>query len=1027
MSEVRPPVQRPGTLWSSLIQYYRSCLDRERELGMRVPADRNAFVLLKEIEEHLITRKAITTILTEPAHTQPVLAYLNRRGRGISGTFIYGYPLARLEGGLIPLCYTEVRLEPGSAPQTVVLTRGNAELMINRQFFVESAGLTEAEVNDLQIALRSPRSGPPSAVLDQYLLDVEVLTDAVLFASDAGQPVRGPGRELQLMEQLRSERLPDSIRIFIGEQGIPSAKPVQGMAILPVDPGQEAVLKRRQSPFLLVTGPSGSGKSQTAINLIAGAVADGQKVLYISRDEAACDRLFQALTQEEAFPGVLRIGRREVRAASLVHARRVVESLRSFEYQRENPGALAQESHRLSQELARLDGEVQEVERLEQTAAQLEVLARQVEQALEGHPHRSWMQGLVSRLTPEAAVQIQPEQLVGIRQLLVRALGWEPEGGSIGGRLRDRMRATQVKSTLRQLGVPELLHPEGDLPALVEGLVRLDQAFPLLLARARLLHTRARLAGHRSLPELRAARAEAQQARVALDRKRLRGAWLAVADKVRPLCDELLAIIDQEERALASAGAQRGAVRSQRFPDLMKAFPVVISPTFLVAGAIPNEPELFDLLVVDDASAVDIPSFLPVLYRARRVCILGDEFGRRHPTTLGEEEDSRLLGLVQGRNLAAFGYVEISVLDRAKQVVGQDQTLRLRRQYRVPPAIFDWCSEQFYQGQVRSDRPEAVAGSLLLEDVADGQTLYPAQEALSQAQNVQEAKRAIRLVTQALARGMDDLAVLTPFRGQAVLLQQLLSRLGEVEPDPARAAALRQVVVATPESLPERPCRQVIISMVAARGATPATLDWLEKQRSQLAQLVTHATERVVLVGHRATLVSAGPTLASLVAHAGGLQGQGGESRPPQPGLQPERLGLLRADPELLREWLTLPGAAAEAFSERERELYEQLAEAARGLPVLLAPRLSLARLLEPADLAALPGPEREAAAGSHLLLTVVDSRSLRPIAAVELDEGEADLPAREALCRKARLPLVPVRSGEWQVLRSVLSLVPAP
>lgn len=1021
MSMDRP--HTPPPLWTSLVQYYRSCLNREQELSVRVPADPRSYVLLREIDEHLITRKAITTILSEPQHTQPVLAYLNRRARGISGTFIYGYPLVRQGDGLVPLCYTEVRLEPGSAPQTVLLMRGNAELLVNRHLLRQGAGLTDAETDGLLRALRSPKSKGPAEVLDQYLLEVEVLYDAVLFASEAAPTVRGPGRELHLMEQLRKERLPDTIRHFIGEQGVPATKPAgESLTIVEADPSQAEALARLRSPFLVVTGPAGSGKSQTAINLIAGAVALGQRVLYITRDDRAIEAAFTALTGEGTFPGVLRIGSREVRAAAMAYARQVIESVRTFTYQADDPAELARQSRQLGEELARLDAEAEDLARLDRLLAELATLTQQVEGSLANHPPRSWILTLANQITPANAGQFQPEQLVAIRHLLARALSWEPESGSLGGRLRDRMRAGQIRSGLKQIGLPEFCHPDGDLPAQIAGLVRLEQSFPLLLARGRQIHAQAQRERHRSPEAFAAALTETGRTKTAVDRRRLHAAWLAVADRVRPRCDELASLIDQEEKML-TAEAPKHAARRARFPELMEAFPVVLSPTFGVAGAIPNEPELFDLLIVDDASPVEIPAFLPVLYRAKRLCILGDPHGPKPANSLGVEEDSRLLGLVQGRNLAAFGYTEVSVLDRAMQVVGPDQIIRLGRQYRTQPALCEWMSEQFYDGQVRPGIARPTEAALILEDVPDGATIYPAGEAISQAQNPMEARRVLQLATQQIGRGETDLAILTPFRGQALLLQMLLSRLSEADPDPMRAAALRQVAVLTPDALAFRRFRSVLLSPVAARGATPETLRWLETRRNDFSQMLSAASDRVVIAGHRATLEAAGSTLASLVAHADQLAAQPGPSGAAAPGLQPHRFGLLQAERRLLQEWLTLPDGL-DSLSEGERELHTRLTELLKGLPALLAPRLSLATALEPAVLAALPPADREAAAGAHPLLTLVHTRTLRPLAAIELEDGGSG-PVAEAICRQANLPLVRVRPGQWQVLRSVISLVP--
>lgn len=1013
MSLARPPIPPSGTLWSSLVRYYRSCLNREQELDVRVPADANAYVTLRDLDEHLITRKATTTILTEARHTQPVLAYLNRRGRGISGTFIYGYPLVRQGDGLVPLCFTEVRLEPGSAPQTVLLTRGNAELLINRRLLLQEAGLTDGEVDDLLRAIRSPKSRGPVEVLDRYLLDLDLSNDAVLFASEATPLTRGSGRELQLMEQLRKDRLPETIRMFIGEQAIPTTyQAVEPLTVVPADPSQEAVLRRRRSPLLVAVGPAGSGKTQTAINLIAGALADGQRVLYVSPDRASVEAVCQGL----GFPGTLQIGGRQTWESSLAQARQVVQSVREFRYASDDPAQLARQSQQWGQEVARLDGELQEVLRLEALVDHLADLLRQVEATLQHHPHRTWIEAMATRITPEMAGLFRPEQLLGIRQLMARVAGWEPETGSIGGRLRDMMRAQQIKGGLRQLGIPDLGHPDGDLPSQITGLTRLEQAFPLLLARARHLHAQTQRSRMRDLPSIQGALAEMIEAKVTLDRKRLQMAWLAVADRIRPTCDQLEAIIAQEEQALdhpsKGAGLRRG-----RFTELLKAFPVVLSDRLTVAGVLPNEPELFDLLIVDDASQIDIPAFLPVLYRTRSLCVLGDELGPRPATYLGVEEDSRLLDQVNDRNLAPYSYTEISVLDRAIRSVGGDRLQRLNRQHRSAPGLFDWCSEQFYQGQVRSvlrGEPDAFT----LEDVPEGVTIHPAPDALSQAQNPLEAKRAVRLVTQTIARGESDLAVLTPFRGQALLVRTLLDRLAEVESDPARAAALRQVTVSQKAAAR----RVVILSLVIAQGATPAMLRWLEERRTVLLQLVASAKTKLVLVGHWSTLASGGPTLASLVAYAdrfirsdlpAGATG----------GIQPERLGLLPEERRMALDWVSPPTEPEALFEGAELDLYTHLAEQVAGRPVRMAPRLSLAQLLDPATFAALTGEERETASEGRLLLTLIHTPSLRPLVAVDLESKSS--PKLEAICRKVKLPLVRVRAGQWQVLRSVLSLIP--
>lgn len=975
MSTFKPPQQPSIPLWTSLVQYYRACISREQELSLQAPANTKDRVLLQGIDEHLITRKATTTILTAPEHTQPTLAYLNRRGRGITGSFIYGFPLAKVGENLFPLCYTEVKLEPGTAPQTVVLTRGVSELLFNRRFFRCAAGLTDGEIDELQRALLSPRSRPPAEVLRQYLVEVDVVYDAILFAAETHSSPRGPVRELQLMEQLRKDRLPDVIRIFTGEQGLPAPKPSPDyLTILPADGAQAQVLQRWKAPFLAVSGPAGSGKSRTAVNLVATAAAEGQRVLYISLREEFPNEL------AEAYPGLLKIGSKEAWIESLRCAQSVVEGLHEpGDAPDAAPSELAKESAHLGQEVARLQESLSESHRLTALMAELEPVGAQVEAALAHHPRRAAFEALAQRITPATAGQFRPEQLHALRDLLVRALSWEQDG-SFGGMLKERRRTGQIKTTLREAGVPEFCHPEGDLRAQIESLALLVQAYPLLLLRARQLHSQSTLSNQQPAAARESALREISERKVALDRRRLRLAWQRLADRTRPHLDVLEAAIAAELEALEGGKPQRSAVSRQRFSDLLGAFPVVYSPHLAVAGIIPNEPELFDLLVLDDANLADIPSLLPVLYRAKRAVIIGDEQGPRPSSCLGANEDSRLLGQVAAHNLAPFAYTEMTPVDRALGVV-QAQALRLTERYR------------------------RTANPLELVDAAGGETVFPAAEAYSQAQNPTEAREVVIQITQLLSRGVRDIVIFTPFRGQALLLEKLLRRLSEVEPNASQAGALRQIPVKTLEDDAERH-QAVIMSLVAGKGATPEMLSWLEGQGERIHLVLASAAEHAILITHREIVAGRLPFLA-------------GEVPSPTSGLQPARLGLLRGETAQHQAFITLPGVLAEACTDTERELISRLGGVVRGRGLLLAPRLALATALEPEQLRSLTAEEREAAVTAHPLVTLIDAQSLEAVAVVELDQGEESAASR--ICGQAGLRHVAVRPGDWDGLSKVL------
>ena len=43
-----------------------------------------------------------------------------------------------------------------------------------------------------------------------------------------------------------------------------------------------------------------------------------------------------------------------------------------------------------------------------------------------------------------------------------------------------------------------------------------------------------------------------------------------------------------------------------------------------VARLFPCQPGLFDVVIIDEASQVDLPSIFPILYRAKKIVVFGD-------------------------------------------------------------------------------------------------------------------------------------------------------------------------------------------------------------------------------------------------------------------------------------------------------------------------------------------------------------------------------------------------------------------
>lgn len=115
----------------------------------------------------------------------------------------------------------------------------------------------------------------------------DLLEDYEQLLADLARPGADAGELLACAREL----LPAGLRESLSAIGIePRDAHVPVAAIVPSDPSQvEVVRMARTVPALVVDGPPGTGKSQVIVNLVADALARGERVAVISEKRAALD------------------------------------------------------------------------------------------------------------------------------------------------------------------------------------------------------------------------------------------------------------------------------------------------------------------------------------------------------------------------------------------------------------------------------------------------------------------------------------------------------------------------------------------------------------------------------------------------------------------------------------------------------------------------------------------------------------------------------------------------------------------
>ena len=168
------------------------------------------------------------------------------------------------------------------------------------------------------------------------------------------------------------------------------------------------------------------------------------------------------------------------------------------------------------------------------------------------------------------------------------------------------------------------------------------------------------------------------------------------------------ALSDTDRRAIGNANADlelAGATipLSRELADAVLCYrPLWLASILGTPKRIPLEPALFDLVIFDEASQCDIASALPLLARAKRAVVVGDDRQLSFIAQLGIAQDRNLMKAqnLEPSGLGRYAQSRRSLFDLASLTDGAARVL-LRDQYRSAPEIVGYISDQFYGGKLR--------------------------------------------------------------------------------------------------------------------------------------------------------------------------------------------------------------------------------------------------------------------------------------------------------------------------------------
>ena len=308
--------------------------------------------------------------------------------------------------------------------------------------------------------------------------------------------------------------------------------------------------------------------------------------------------------------------------------------------------------------------------------------------------------------------------------------------------------------------------------------------------------------------------------------------------------DEACRAVSRLESSLARNNGVLPLDQVTVFRHALRAAPVWIT-TAKSVQSVPTAPELFDVVLVDEASQCTLTDLLPALYRGRRWAVIGDSDQLPAiPTVRASEEQA----LSQKYGLDPFldrvGHSDLFTLGAAALPRGRSDVLQLQEHFRSHPQIIGFSNRHIYQQRLQL-APDTLDRSPL--PVASG--LFPVPVAGKAERgdrgkswiNRAEAERVVdevkRLTTRKELNGA-AIGIVTPFGGQKALIQDLL----------AKAQISNDLKVDSAHGFQGDERDIMVFSPVVARGMTPGARRWVETPPNLINVALTRARHALLVV-----------------------------------------------------------------------------------------------------------------------------------------------------------------------------------
>ena len=573
---------------------------------------------------------------------------------------------------------------------------------------------------------------------------------------------------------------------------------------LSLSDSQEKVIKNVETAKLVaVQGPPGTGKSQTIVNMVAHLIANGKTVLVASRMDKAVDVVADRLNELGAPYLALRAGRMNYQKQlseqlnELVKNRDILDEnvddyifadvkdmkqhldvMRETEAKCEKILKYEKDWHDLKDEIKQQSTVVGELQYIKRPLKKSEIdNVNDVIKSLSENLEKSGFFASFANMSS----QRQLRKILDIKDFEV-----EPENLD---RLKVELDFVTQKWRLRKIETD--IQKTGNLHVMMEQIRQMKRKQKTLAVNI-----------------LKSTRREALKA------------LLRDVKKVGRIKIHARALISRKKKSNDSI------LESEDFKPLLDAFPCWCVTTYAVSDSLPLKPGMFDVAIIDEASQCDIASCFPIMYRAKKTVVVGDDKQLPHLSFLEKAKEQSFLSQygIPDKYQLMWRFRTNSMFDLADYY--SMNSVMLDEHFRSLPPIIEFSNQEFYNGRIRIMRTDKTSDSAIdIIKVEDGKVDLDATRNLPEIEAL--VKTLHEIIIEDERKNPDNpvsIGIISPFRAQ---VEQLKISVPKVLSD--YMIKKHQIEIGTAHTFQGDERDIILMSWAFANNSYPQSITFLQK------------------------------------------------------------------------------------------------------------------------------------------------------------------------------------------------------